>query len=166
MKALIVYYSRTGVTRTAAERIAQDLRGLGAEAAVEEIVDRKDRSGALGWLSGGRDAAMKRPADIEPMKADPAGFDIVVIGTPVWAWTMTPAIRAFCEQKRDSCAKAAFFCTMGSSGDKGAFKAMTDLCGKEPAATLALCERHVNKEDPEEYLAKVAAFAAALHPKP
>ena len=85
MKALVVYYSRSGVTRKVAQALAA---ALGAE--IEEIVDTKDRSGAGGWLKAGADASLKRLTAIQPMTKDPAGYDLVVIGTPVWGWTMTP----------------------------------------------------------------------------
>ena len=45
---LVVYFSRTGHTRVLAEGIA---RALGAD--LEEIRDRTDRTGLLGWLRSG-----------------------------------------------------------------------------------------------------------------
>ncbi len=159
MRALIVYYSRTGVTRKAAEKLAASLDGQGVEAHVEEIIEQKDRSGIFGWLGAGRDASMKRPAKIDAMRNDPSGFDVVLIGTPVWAWTAAPAARAFCEQYEKSCGKVAFFCTMGGSGDKGAFTAMEGLCRRTPLATLALLERNVRKDDAEGFAKVITSFA-------
>lgn len=162
MKALIVFYSRTGVTRAAAQRLAEELRSAGAEAAVEEILDTKDRRGIAGWFGGGKDATLKRATTIEPVKADVGSFDVVVVGTPVWAWTATPAARAFLTQHGAACRAVAFFCTMGGSGDKGAFSAMKDLCGKAPVATLALLDRKVKGGDDDKYLAPVREFARSI----
>ncbi len=162
MKVLIAYYSRSGVTRSVSEMLAAELRAKGAEATVEEIIDTKDRSGITGWLGGGKDATLKKETTIAPVKADVASFDLVAIGTPVWAWTAAPAARTFAKQHGASCRKVAFFCTMGGSGDKGAFKAFADLCAKEPVATLALIDRKVKAKDEEKCLAPVRAFAASI----
>ena len=164
MRALVVYYSRTGVTKKACNAIADALRSLDppVEVEVEEIVDLTDRSGALGYLRGGKEAMLKRPTEIEPIEADVGTFDLVVIGTPVWAWTCAPAARTFSEQSAEQISTAAFVATMGGSGDGGAFKALTQYCEVEPIATLTLLEKHVKAGDEEKYLRPVEAFAREL----
>ena len=162
MKVLMVYYSRTGITRKTTETIAEALRQAGVDVEVEEIVEGRDRSGFMGWLRSGGDAMRKRKAPIEPVKADVAGFDLVAVGTPVWAWTAAPPACTFCREHGKDAKRVAFYCTMGSSGDKGTFKALTDLCEMEPVATLALIDRHVKKDDEEKFLAKAKAFAEAI----
>jgi len=163
MKILMVFYSRTGVTKKAGERIAAVLRERpGVQVTVEEIVDPKDRSGLLGWLGAARDAMGKRSTPIEPLAANPADFDLVVIGSPVWSWTVSAPVRTFCTQHGRQAKKAAFFCTMGGTGDKKTFAAMESLCGRPPVATCALIERHVKKDDEEAFLAKVKTFAEKI----
>jgi flavodoxin len=137
-KALVVYYTRTGTTRLLAEAIQQ---ASGAD--LEEIVDPKKRSGVLGYLASGRDAWRKKTADIQVASKEPADYDVLIIGTPVWAFTMTPAVRTFLERHRGKLRKVAFFCTMGGSGDKGAFAAMEEVAGMKPAAVLACKEKDV-----------------------
>ncbi len=66
MKSLVVYYTRTGNARFAAETIAAE---IGAD--VEEVIDMKKRSGALGWLSGGKDARRGKETEIAPTKKVP-----------------------------------------------------------------------------------------------
>ncbi len=163
MRALVVYYSRSGVTRKACEAVAAALaKHEGVEAVVEELIDRTDRAGMTGWLSAGRDATLKRETEIEPVQADVGSFDLVVIGTPVWAFTCTPAARAFCEQFADDLERVAFVATMGGSGDRGAYELMERSCGAPPIATLSLIDRHVRGEDGDGYVAKVEAFAQEL----
>ena len=142
--------------------MAEVLREKGANATVEEIVDRKKRSGVLGFIGGGRDAMLGRDTEIDPVAADVASFDLVILGTPVWANTMAPAVRMFILQKKEDVRRPAFLCTMGGSGDKKTFQKMQDLLGKSPVATLALKTRHVKKERPDEYVAKIAAFVELL----
>lgn len=161
MRALVAYYSRTGSTRRAAEAVAEALRA-GAQVEVEEIRDRKNRAGLLGWLGAGRDAVLGRGTGIEPVRADPGAFGLVVVGTPVWAWTAAPAARAFLEKHVAGMKRVAFLCTMGGSGAERTFRAMERACGRAPVATLALLERDVKRPGAEAFGARVEAFAKAL----
>jgi menaquinone-dependent protoporphyrinogen IX oxidase len=163
MKILVAYYSRTGVTRKAAQKIAETMRKVpGTQVEIEEIVDRKSRGGVVGWLGAGKDASLKRPSEIEPVKADVADFDAVVVGTPVWAGTVSSPVRTFCSEHGKSARNVAFFCTMGGAGESGAFAAMKDLCGREPLVTLALLERSVKRDDEEKFVLKVNSFVGQI----
>lgn len=164
MRVLVVYYSRTGVTKKVCEAIADVMRGMDetAEVQVEEIVDTIDRSGVLGYARGGKDAMLKKPTEIEPVEADVASFDLVVIGTPVWAFTCAPAARTFCEQFADDLNTVAFVATMGGSGDEGAFKSLEEYCGAKPLETLSLRERDVKADHPVNYVAPMEAFAKEM----
>ncbi|MBM3309675.1 MAG: hypothetical protein FJY77_05405 [Candidatus Altiarchaeales archaeon] len=135
MKTLVVYYSRTGNTRKAGKKIAGMLN-----ADVEEIVDLKDRSGILGYMLSGRDASLNRQAEIKT-SFDASLYDLVVVGTPVWAFTVSSPVRTYLLQNKDKFRELAFFCTQGGSGGKRAFKAMEQLSGKKPAAVLELNEK-------------------------
>jgi flavodoxin len=158
MKILIAYYTRTGVTKKVAENMASK---LGAD--VEEIVDLEDRSGALGYLAAGRDATLKKLTRIKPIEQKPSKYDIIILGTPVWAWTTTPAIRSYITQNRPFLfnKKFAFFCTMGGNGDVGTFEAMEELLGVEPIETLALLTTDVMKKTPK-YDTAIEEFVAAI----
>ncbi len=162
MRVLVVYYSRSGVTRKACEAIAASLSVAGHEAVTEELIDKTDREGMMGWLAGGRDATLKKPTAIGPVRAEVGAFDLVVIGTPVWAFTCAPAARAFCEQFAGQLQRVAFVATMGGSGDRGAYEAMERYCGKAPVATLTLIDKHIRSDDAERYAAKVEAFVQEL----
>ncbi len=164
MRILIAFYSRTGITKKTCNAIAEALTNSGGsvEVQVEEIIDREDRSGALGYARAGRDAMRKRTTEIEPVQAEVAAYDLVVIGTPVWAWTAVPACRAFCEQFAAEMKAVAFVATMGGNGDRGAFEALEEWCGKAPVATVAVRERFVKREDAEDFAQPVEAFARQL----
>lgn len=140
MNALVVYYSRTGMTKKLAEAISG---GLGCD--VEEIIDTKDRSGAKGYLIAGKDAMTKSMTEIKASLKDPAFYDIVIIGTPVWAFTMAPAVRTYLNKNKGRIKKTAFFCTQGGAGGKRAFKEMEDASGKKPQAVLEIREKEVLK---------------------
>jgi flavodoxin len=154
MPTLIVFYSRTGITR----KVAQEL-GPMLSADIEEIVDTKSRAGALGYLGGGKDAAMKNPATIQPALKDPSQYDLVVIGTPVWAFTVSPAVRTWLTQNAAKLRQAAFYCTMGGSGDERTFQEMERLVGKRPVNVLTLIDKDVKAD---RHKAAIETFAKSL----
>jgi flavodoxin len=142
MKALVVYYSRTGHTRGLAQRIAA---ALGAD--IEEIVDRVDRRGILGYLRSGRDAWLGRRSEIVPPTNDPGKFDLVLIGTPVWNMSLSSPVRSYLQDGAQRLPQVAFFCTLGGSGAARVFRQMQQVCGKPPRATLAITERQLMQAD-------------------
>ena len=140
MKILIAFYSRTGVTRKLAE-VMQSLLSCD----FEEIIDTKERGGALGFVVSCKDAALKHTTEIKPAAKQPGDYDIVILGTPVWANTMSCAMRTYITQFKEQFKSVAFFCTTGNSGIKAAFEGVQALCGKPPVATLGLKQKEVTK---------------------
>lgn len=110
MRMLVVYYSRTGNTRFVAEKIAEYL-----DAETCEVVDKKKRKGRLGFLTSGYAATRKKLTDIEVSKPID-NYDFIIIGSPVWAGKITPAIRTFITKNDFSGEKIACFVTL--DGDK------------------------------------------------
>ncbi len=153
-KTLVVYYSRTGTTKRVAEAIAD---GLGAD--VEEVIDSRDRKGMLGFVVAGKDAGLGRLTEIREVRSDPSAYDLVVLGTPVWAWSVTPAIRTYIAQCKDRLPRVAFFLTTGGTGADRTFEQMAELCGKPPVARLALTTKEVRKGRAAD---KIEAFVAEL----
>lgn len=138
MKILVVFYSRTGTTKKLGQFLAEK---LGSD--IEEIKDSVDRSGARGYIISGRDAMRRKLTKLQNTKFNSADYDLVVIGTPIWGWNMSVPVRTYIAENVDNFKKIAFFCTMGGSGDKKAFREMETVIGKKPVATLALLTRDV-----------------------
>jgi len=154
MKALVVYYSRTGNTRKAGEDIARSLK-----CDSEEIIDRKGRGGPLGYLSAGKAAQKKELTEIGPLQKDPAKYDMVIIGTPIWGSSLSCATRTYLSENKSKFKKVAFFCTAGGGSNGSAFKDMEEVCGKSPKATLELAAKEVAEG---EHIQKVQTFAKKL----
>ena len=159
LKILVIYYSRTGATRRLAEAIANAL-----QADIEPIIDRENRSGIFGYLRSVAQSLQKRDALIEPMKTDPASYDLVVIGTPVWAWSVSSPVRAYLAAYRGHLPDVAFFCTMGGRGSEHAFKEMQVIAGKAPRANCALTAREVASETYGAHIAQFLEQLEALRP--
>ncbi|MBD3355247.1 flavodoxin [Candidatus Woesearchaeota archaeon] len=137
MKTLVVYYSRTGNTKKVAEDIAKELK-----ADVDEIKDKAKREGFFNYFKSGYHAARKKLTEIGTAK-DPFKYDLVIIGTPVWSWTVTPAVRTYMDKNEFK--KVAFFCTCG--GQKGkTFEEMEKL-SKKPLAKLEIKEKQIPKSE-------------------
>lgn len=156
-KVLVVYYSRTGNTKRVAEDIA---RALGAD--MELLVDKKDRSGASGYLIAGKDAARENQADLAPVTKDPAAYDLVVVGTPVWAWNMTPAARAWLAAHKDALKTVAFFTLAGQTKPDKIVAKMEALAGKKAVAFTGFFDGELKEKNKEVYDQKLNAFIAAL----
>lgn len=156
-KVLVVYYSRSGHTKRVAEDIA---RALNAD--TEQLVDKKDRAGASGYLIAGKDAARENEADLEPVQKDPAAYDLVVVGTPVWAWNMTPAARAYITAHKDAFKAVAFFTLAGGTKPDKIVAKMEALAGKKAVASTGIFDSELKEKNTAVYEQKLGAFIAAL----
>jgi menaquinone-dependent protoporphyrinogen IX oxidase len=95
---------------------------------------------------------------VKPLEADPTIYDLVVVGTPIWAGTVSSPVRGFIEKHRDQLPRVAFFCTMEGDNPVKAFQEMEKALGAKPASTLALQKHTV---DGGEAQARVIEFAEA-----
>ena len=111
MKTCILYYSFSGITRGIAEKIQKTCGGDLIE------VKSKEHYSKLTAYTKGSYRAMKGECDpIEPGTIDVAAYDLIVIGSPVWAYKATPAINgAIAALKGCDGKKAVIFATCGSS---------------------------------------------------
>ena len=119
-RILVVYYSRTGRTWAVGEALAQ---ALGGE--MEEIVEPRGRTGIFGSLRSAVEAWRERPSAIAAPKRDPSSYDLVVIGTPVWAWSVSSPVRAYLTAMKPRLPDVAFFCTLGATGSTRASRCGT-----------------------------------------
>ena len=86
-------------------------------------------------------------------------YDLIVIGTPVWAWSLSSPVRAYLLANKSKLPAVAFFCTLGGAGSDRAFGQMQELTGKPPADCLSITASDVAST---AYEPRVAAFAETL----
>ncbi|MEI8360738.1 MAG: hypothetical protein WCG01_01235 [bacterium] len=149
MKTLVVYYSRTGTSQRLAQIIANRLH-----ADLEKIVDTVDRSGAKGYLLAGRDAMQKRPAKIAQTTYLPQAYDLVILVSPVWAWSLTPAMRSYVLANRSNFNKIGLVLTRGGSDVVKVFKELEELCGKKATSKLTLLTKEVIQESGSDLISE------------
>ena len=152
MKALVVYFSRTGNTKKAGEEIAKALK-----ADTEEITEEKGRDGTIAWLKSGFEGVGKKLTEINESKLNPGKYDIAVIGSPVWAGNMASPVRAYFTRHKGQFKKVAFFATCAANQDK-TFANMEEMSGK-PKATLEVLEKEIKDGS---YKKKCEKFTADL----
>lgn len=128
-KVLVVYFSRTGTTRLLASAIA---RIMGAD--LEEICDCSNREGPGGYLRSLLDAIRRRQVEIVPAGLDVSAYDLVVIGSPVWAGSVSAPVRSYLIENRAGLSQVAFFCSFGGRGADKALHEMRELVGKPAVA--------------------------------
>ncbi|WP_063936349.1 flavodoxin family protein [Caballeronia temeraria] len=132
-KVLVVCFSRSGNTRALGASLAERLH-----ADFEAIDEPVDRSGPLGYLRCLVDAVFARSVRIGASSYDVAQYDVIVIGTPVWAGTVSAPVRAWLALHRRKLPHVAFFCTQHMRGDASTFRDMTKLAGRQPIAQCAI----------------------------
>ena len=118
MSVAIVFHSETGNTEGVAKHLASASGG--------ELIPVRDCAGynkITMYLLGAAKAHRKEQAQIEPAKIDVSRHSLIVLGSPVWAWSPTPA------------ANAAIAALRGCEGKKGIVFATS---GGKPGETLSM----------------------------
>ncbi|ANB77873.1 flavodoxin (plasmid) [Paraburkholderia phytofirmans OLGA172] len=138
-KVLVVYYSRTGTTRSLASALAKMLA-----ADLEEICDCSDRDGPGGYLRSLFDAIRKRHVEIVPAGLDVSAYDLVVIGSPVWASSVSAPVRSYLIENRAQLPQVAFFCSFGGGGADKALHEMQQIVGKPAVAECKVTASEVH----------------------
>jgi flavodoxin len=139
-RVLVVYYSRTGRTEKVAEHLA-DRSG----ADIEAIGESQGRLGFFGYFRSAREALKRKHAAITPMLHDLGDYDIVLLGTPVWAGHVSSPMRACLDANKETFRRVAFFCTQHGSGAEKVLQEMAEICGRQPEATLIVNDPEIKQ---------------------
>ena len=148
MSILVAYYSRTNVTKKVAESIANQL-----DADIEEIVPKVKYDGKIGYMRGGKDAISEKIIDLDSLKYNPADYDLVYLGTPVWAGRAATPVISYIKQNEGSFNDVKFFVTAGGSGFEGTIEQLGKYVGKAPLKTLSLTTKQVKRDEFKDELA-------------
>ncbi len=159
MKTAVVYYSMSGNTRQTAEKIA---RRTGADLIRIEPVKEYPSKGFKKFLWGGKSAVMGDTPALQPYRFD-GDYDAIVIGTPLWAGTMTPPIKSFIKENRDKLigkSISAFICCAGGGAEKAFEKIKAEVGTDTLSAQMILINPKEKPSDENE--AKIKAFCDKL----
>lgn len=161
MKKIIVYYSMSGNTQYAAEKIAE---ATGADVLRITPVKAFPDKGAKKFLWGGKSAVFGDKPPLLPYDFKADEYDLIILGTPVWASNITPPLRTFvCDNKEALSGKrfAVFTCYSGGGAEKAIEKLKKLLDIKEYEAELILTDP---KDKPSgENEKNLAAFCESIN---
>jgi flavodoxin len=163
-RALIAYHSHSKKKFTAklAEDIAAGLKERGCEADLVEIVPSKRPN----FLSAMFKARKVEPQEIENKPAEARDYDVIAVGSPVWAGFPTSYLQKFIESMEGAAGKKAIiFGTCG--GNPGRYEELVEgwikkkemeitatvmKIGREPVDIdrfLESCKKESNMEESE-----------------
>jgi menaquinone-dependent protoporphyrinogen IX oxidase len=167
-RVLVVFFSSSGNTRKVGQAIA-----VGLSATVEEIQEVNPHpadirgKGLRNFRNMGYVAfyaLMGRTVPIKAMQQDPADYDLVVIGTPIYASSLPAPVRAYLVQYGAKCKEVAFFSTgLDPRPPRRMFQQMEKACGKAPQAVCAFQADRIQTGD---FLPQVQEFISRLSSEP
>ena len=131
---------------------------LGAD--LEKIIDKKNRKGIFGWLGAGRDGMKKKLTEIGPLTKNPADYDLVILGSPVWGWAMVPAVRTYIEQKKANFKSVALFTTSDSTPIDKLIITFEEATGRKMITSVGF--NTIELKDKTIYDKKLTVFVEAV----
>jgi flavodoxin len=132
MKTLVIYYSYGHHTRDVAEMIEDRL-----SCDIEEILPVKPYTAIYQDLVNATEnnREIRKTPDIRPLKVDINNYDRIIIGTPVWWYTMAEPVRTFLKENDFSGKEILVYAT--DAGWIGTtFSDMQELIGENKIKTL------------------------------
>ncbi len=154
MTYLVAYYSRTGNNRIIGEAIAKAL-----SADIDEILDKKNRTGKLNWLKAGRDSREGKTTEIAVEK-NPQNYDTIIIGAPIWAGNPIPPIRTYLKTVNLKGKRIAFFICSQTTGYIEMFpQLIAQTPDSEHIGNFGITQKRFKEED---YSSELEAFVAKI----
>lgn len=132
-----------------AEQIAQQL-----DADLCEVIDKNHKKGKMLYIKGGAAAMREKLTDITIDK-NIDDFDLVIVGSPVWAGKIAPAIRTFLVSNSLSEKQVAFFVSIGGDKPEKTFQNIRKTLELEPITDgLGVTQPLKNKADAKTQITK------------
>ena len=138
MKALVVYYSLEGNTKSVASRIAER---LGCDT-LELVPEKEYPTDGKKYIWGGKAVVFKNQPKLKPYKVSLNDYDTIILGTPVWASSFAPPIRTFVNDNLADLVgkRLAFFACQAGNGAEKCFASLSKILSASPVATLVLID--------------------------
>ncbi|CAB3901498.1 hypothetical protein LMG26858_04260 [Achromobacter anxifer] len=155
----ILFYSRTGTARTAAERLAS-LSGWPAY----EIRDAVPRFGLSGDWRCVADSLLKRSPDVRYDGPTLDNFDHVILIAPVWLRSLAAPMRAFLKMQGRLIKAYSVICVMSGFGGFRAVDDIATLVGSKPRSILLLKQYDVLAEECDASLCRFREQTRAAGP--
>lgn len=145
MKPLVLCYSFTGKTKRICGNLAKTLGADFVE--LKEIAHRNKFSA---FTSGVLKARRRLSSDIRPVHSDIASYDCLIVATPVWARSVTPAMNDFLREY-DISGKKVYGLLVYSNNPENA----ADMLREEIEKQGAVCPNVLTFQGDEAHMAEL-----------
>ena len=149
MKTVVVFYSYDGNCKFVSRQISGQLR---ADVVQIEPVNEKKRSKIAMLFRGVGQVMFNRKPALKPYVFDPAGYDLIILGTPVWAGSPSPALKSFLSQTKFSGKKTALFVCHGGGPGKAMDKLKNELKDNTIVSQISLQDPVKDTEKAKELI--------------
>lgn len=144
MKIAVIYHSESGHTRHVAQHLAAACDGQ-----LIEVSDRASYTRLSRFLIWCKKARSEEKTEIEPAVIDVSAYDLLIFGSPVWAFKPTPAIHSAIDCLKGASGKPVFaFSTHGGrpGQTEETFKRWIELRGMKLVGAIAIHQKDIENE--------------------
>jgi Multimeric flavodoxin WrbA len=160
-KIAIVYYSMSGNAHYIAEKLAETLEGETDIIRLEPVMPYAEK-GAMKFIGGGKAAVFGEKPELKMYSFEPKEYDMVILGTPVWAGTFAPPLRTFMLHNKLNKMNVALFATSDSGNAEKCFEKLAKYLKKSNImGTLSMTSPAKNKTGDALY--EIRKFASELN---
>ena len=149
MKSLIVYYSLGGNTKLIAEEIAREIDCDVIQLKLQKELPSK---GFMKYVWGGKQVVFNEKPALEPFNIDVDNYDLIIMGTPVWAGKFASAFNTFFSEVSLKNKNIVLFCCYAGAEGKTFDSFKRKLEGNKVLGQMGF--RDPLKKDREENIKK------------
>jgi len=151
MKTAVVFYSWGGNSAFVAQQIKTRLN---ADLVQLYTKDEKKRGMLAMMLWGGSMVFTHKKPPLKPYNFDPAAYDLIILGAPVWAGSPAPPLQTFLAQTDIKGKKTALYVCHGGGKGNSLKKFQALLPGNETISTADFREPLRNIEEAQRQIAE------------
>ena len=154
MKTIFIYFSYSGNN----DYIAHHLKDIiNCDILKLETVEPYSPVRFKTMFKGGMEAVRGMKPKLKPYSVDFDRYDVLIFGTPVWAWTIAPAMQSFIsENELVSSKKVIFTCTHGGKAGHTLDRFKELLPNNEILFSHEIKEPLQNKESADKVIQQIA----------
>ena len=150
MKTAVVYYSLDGNCALVAKEL---IKLLDADLIRLHTKDAKQRKGLAKLFWGCKLMMSRKNPPLQPYSFNPDAYDVIILGSPVWAASPASPICTFLAETGITGKKAAFFVTHAGGAGKVREKFRALLAGNEIIAEAGFKDPVKNFEEVKNLIA-------------
>ena len=151
MRRLVVYYSLSGNTQEAAEKIA---KALDADLLKLDTVKAMPKRFAARIFVGGGQVMMNYVPELKPIDKDIASYDEIILGSPIWNNKGVPAINAFLKDSTVAEKVTSLFFLSGGGDTQKGLEAITKRLPNLKHSVSLLDKKHKDSKDNDSKIEK------------